>query len=210
MSSNAAAKTPATATTAAKTGFCTAAAAAAAEEVGLQFAWKNTKTPIGVKRWGGYFCVACQRSLLASTSPPDVRAAAKKHVNACTKCKKTFIASESKAWTAVASFDWLTPPNTVPRPRVDGNGNVISITSDVVSDASAASATHSGTTSPAAAPAAATEGGAARPAAAGDAGNNDGLIVDQYGQTVDAITFWNHVVDPCPIQLYDRIQHVVH
>lgn len=46
---------------------------------------------------------------------------------------------------------------------------------------------------------------AAAAAAAAAAGND--TIRDQYGNVYSLDVFWRRVVDPCPLQFYDRISH---
>lgn len=172
--------------------------AAAVEETGLRYKWKETGVEVGVRRWGGYQCPTCHQSLLQTHDEANLRSAHKKHTSECKKCG--VVVSKGNA-VPVSSFDWYVAPHVIPRPTAAAPATVVSAVPAAAGGVAAtppAAPTGALSAEPSVAAVSAT---AVSPASS--AGSV--TIVDQYGQSVDASTFWTLVVEPCPWQMYSRI-----
>lgn len=168
-----------------------------AEETGLLYSLllDDREQLIGIKRYAGAFCFRCNASLLIDGEESG-RRAIKQQCDQCPVCGEENIGSSSDV-IACASFDWIMAPHLLPRK------SPLATRAELSADEKTGSSSKIGKTSSGRVAVAETDDRSRRRRKMAKPSNS---VVDQFGNRLEVEQFWKRVVDPCPIQFYDRIR----
>jgi len=165
------------------------------EEAGLSYSLllDDRLQLIGIKRYAGAFCFRCNASMLIDGEESG-RRAIKQQCDQCPVCGAANVGASSDI-IACASFDWIMAPHLLPRKSPMATRTETSVRQEKNTASSKSSAV--------ATPVVEANDRSRRRRTMAKPSNS---VVDQFGNQFDVELFWKRVVDPCPIQFYDRIR----